>query len=149
MAISILDPLDASDVEASGEPGELICSKPFPTQPIFFWGKDQKALRAKYHDSYYARFDELGESNHNGKGLWSQGDFIRRDSKNGGALEILGRSDGILNRSGIRFGSAEIYQVVDRFDWVLDSICVGQKREGLDDDVSLPFDGQSLRDLLV
>jgi len=133
MKISILDPLDGEDIEKTGEPGELICSTSFPTQPLFFWGKDKKAMQAKYKESYYTRFDE--NENGNGKGLWAQGDFIRRDFKNGGALEIMGRSDGVLNRSGIRFGSSEIYQVVERFNWISDSICVGQKRKQ-DDDVS-------------
>ena len=44
---------------------------------------------------------------------------------------MLGRSDGVLNPSGVRFGSSDIYAVVER--WfaaeVAESICVGQKRE--------------------
>lgn len=64
MKISILDPLDGEDIEKTGEPGELICSTSFPTQPLFFWGKDKKAMQAKYKESYYTRFDE----NENGNG---------------------------------------------------------------------------------
>ncbi|CAF4456276.1 unnamed protein product, partial [Rotaria magnacalcarata] len=38
---------------------------------------------------------------------------------------MLGRSDGTLNPNGIRFGSAEIYSIVDQFKGeVLDSLCV-------------------------
>lgn len=36
-------------------------------------------------------------------------------------------SDGVLNPSGVRFGSSEIYAVVSKFDDVIaDSLCVGQ-----------------------
>lgn len=42
---------------------------------------------------------------------------------------ILGRSDGVLNPSGVRFGSGEIYTVLEQFSSVLDdSLCVGQRR---------------------
>ena len=40
---------------------------------------------------------------------------------------MLGRSDGTLNPNGVRFGSAEIYNIVEPFDEILDSLCVGQK----------------------
>jgi acyl-coenzyme A synthetase/AMP-(fatty) acid ligase len=37
-------------------------------------------------------------------------------------------SDGTLNPNGIRFGSAEIYSVVDQFKGeILDSLCVAQR----------------------
>lgn len=35
----------------------------------------------------------------------------------------------MLNPSGVRFGSAEIYAVTETFSEIEDSICVGQKRE--------------------
>ena len=46
-------------------------------------------------------------------------------------MTILGRSDGVLNPSGIRFGSGEIYAILEREadDQVADSICVAQQRE--------------------
>ena len=40
---------------------------------------------------------------------------------------MLGRSDGTLNPNGVRFGSAEIYNIVECFAEVADSVCVGQK----------------------
>lgn len=45
-------------------------------------------------------------------------------------LFFLGRSDGILNPSGVRFGSAEIYNIIEQEfgDEVEDSLCVGQRR---------------------
>lgn len=38
-------------------------------------------------------------------------------------------SDGVLNPSGVRFGSAEIYSVLEDFAKIIDdAICVGQRR---------------------
>jgi acetoacetyl-CoA synthetase len=43
---------------------------------------------------------------------------------------FLGRADGVLNPSGVRFGSAEIYSIIENeFNKeIADSICVGQRR---------------------
>jgi hypothetical protein len=45
-------------------------------------------------------------------------------------LMFMGRSDGVLNPSGVRFGSAEIYKVIENefAKEVTESICVGQRR---------------------
>ncbi|KAL9562799.1 hypothetical protein ACKAV7_012985 [Fusarium commune] len=86
-------------VEELGAPGELVCAKPFPSQPLAFIGKDGYK---QYKASYFERY---------GPSVWCQGDFVQRSPVTGGIV-MLGRSDGILNPSG-----------------VLDSICVGQKRE--------------------
>ena len=48
---------------------------------------------------------------------------------------MLGRSDGVLNPSGVRFGSAEIYAVLEAFSGpVDDALCVGQRRPQKDKD---------------
>lgn len=47
---------------------------------------------------YYRRYTEGF-----GKGCWAQADLIVRDM-NTGALNLLGRSDNVLNPSGVRFG---------------------------------------------
>ena len=54
-------------------------------------------------------------------------------------LVFLGRADGVLNPSGVRFGSAEIYGVIENaFPAIADSICVGQRRpEDSDESVML------------
>lgn len=45
------------------------------------------------------------------------------------ALPLHLRSDGVLNPSGVRFGSGEIYTVLEQFSTVVDdSLCVGQRR---------------------
>lgn len=44
---------------------------------------------------------------------------------------MLGRSDGVLKPAGVRFGSAEIYNILARFfaGEVEDAVCVGRRRE--------------------
>lgn len=93
------------------------CLKPFPCQPLTFWGPGGDA---KYRSSYFERFE----------GIWHHGDFVRIDERTGG-LTMLGRSDGVLKPSGVRFGSAEIYNVLTRFfgGEIEDAVCVGRRRE--------------------
>lgn len=97
-----------------GVPGELVATGPFPNMPRFFWG-DEEGKR--YRESYFAKFDDC----------WVHGDFVMIHPTTKQII-FLGRSDGVLNPSGVRFGSGEIYAVVDtRFgQMVADSICVGQ-----------------------
>lgn len=72
---------DGKDITASGEPGDLVCTKPFPSQPVAFWGADGDA---KYRKSYFERFE----------GVWHHGDFVVFNPKSGGMV-MLGRSDGV------------------------------------------------------
>ncbi|XP_014664881.1 PREDICTED: acetoacetyl-CoA synthetase-like [Priapulus caudatus] len=95
-----------------GKSGELVCTKPFPSMPTHFWND---ATGAKYKKAYFEKF----------KGVWSHGDFVLISARTGGLL-MLGRSDGTLNPGGVRFGSAEIYHVVEEFSQIDDSLCVGQ-----------------------
>lgn len=83
----------------------------------------------KYQAAYFTRFDNV----------WTHGDFIQIDPVTK-AVIFLGRADGVLNPSGVRFGSAEIYSVIDTLfgKFVEDSICVGQRRPG-DLDVGIMF----------
>ncbi|KAL6228797.1 hypothetical protein BDW75DRAFT_250600 [Aspergillus navahoensis] len=113
------------NIEDTGESGELVITKPFFSMPITFWGEDGNE---KYRKSYFDQF----------QGVWCHGDLIRKASRTGG-YEVLGRSDGILNPGGVRFGSAEIYTIVDRFHEVQDSIAVGQRLHGNSDEQVLLF----------
>ena len=98
-----------------GEPGELVATASFPNQPVFFWGDDSGE---KYQNAYYTRFPCV----------WTHGDFIQIHEVTGQVL-FLGRADGVLNPSGVRFGSSDIYSVIEtHFAEVADSICVGQRR---------------------
>ncbi|KAK5259310.1 hypothetical protein LTR40_006223 [Exophiala xenobiotica] len=105
----------AVEVE-DGVPGELVAYAAFPTMPLTFLGTDGPK---RYFDSYFARFDNV----------WTHGDFIMIHPVTKQVM-FLGRSDGVLNPSGVRFGSAEIYNILEsKFaDKISDSICVGQRR---------------------
>ena len=100
---------DAHGRELIGEVGELVCTEPLPSMPLFFWGD---ADGTRLHDSYFADYP----------GVWRHGDWISIDEK--GASVIYGRSDATINRKGLRLGSAEIYQAVEGLDEVLDSLVV-------------------------
>jgi acetoacetyl-CoA synthetase len=95
-----------------GEKGELVCTKPFPSMPVGFWGD---ADGEKYRKAYFERFDNV----------WCHGDYAVLTEHDG--MIIYGRSDAVLNPGGVRIGTAEIYRQVETFDAVLDSIVVGQR----------------------
>ncbi|KAL5336753.1 hypothetical protein BJX70DRAFT_268631 [Aspergillus crustosus] len=110
-----------------GVAGELVATAAFPTMPVKFLGDDGAQ---KYFDSYFARFDNV----------WTHGDFISIHPITK-QIFFLGRSDGVLNPSGIRFGSAEIYNVIEtQFSpEIVDSLCVGQRRPKDTDETVLLF----------
>ena len=56
-------------------------------------------------------------------------------------ITFLGRADGVLNPSGVRFGSAEIYAVLERrfADRVADAVVVGQRRPADPDESVMLF----------
>lgn len=99
-----------------GEAGELVAYQAFPTMPVTFLGDNGPQ---RYFDSYFARFDNV----------WTHGDFISVHPVTK-QIMFLGRADGVLNPSGVRFGSAEIYSIIEaKFaEKIADSICVGQRR---------------------
>ena len=47
---------------------------------------------------------------------------------------MLGRSDGTLNPNGVRFGSSDIYNIIENMEGVDDSLCVGQKNPDNEDE---------------
>lgn len=79
---------------------------------------------SRYKSSYFERFTD-GQ----GKVVWHHGDYVAFNPQTGG-LQMLGRSDGVLNPAGVRFGSAEIYNVLlKRFPAIIqDALCVGRRR---------------------
>ncbi|MEL1220739.1 acetoacetate--CoA ligase [Aeromonas hydrophila] len=95
-----------------GEKGELVCTKPFPAQPIGFWDDDSGD---KYHAAYFERFDNI----------WCHGDWIEL-TPTGGIL-FYGRSDATLNPGGVRIGTSEIYRYVEQLEEVEESIVIGQQ----------------------
>ena len=125
MAIEAWD-FQGKDITATGDPGDLVCVKPFPCQPVAFWGADGEE---KYKKSYFETFP----------GVWHHGDFIKINPKTGG-LVMLGRSDGVLKPSGVRFGSSEIYNVLlNHFPEIEDALCLGRRRENDTDETVVLF----------
>ena len=124
MAVSAFD-FAGNDISDSSEPGDLVCTKPFPAQPVMFWPPGPVGAE-KYRKSY---FDVFGPS------VWHHGDFVRFNPETGGVV-MLGRSDGVLKPAGVRFGSAEIYNVLLKHfaEEIEDSLCIGRRREGIDTD---------------
>ncbi|WP_425958345.1 acetoacetate--CoA ligase [Rhizobium sp. ST-5] len=100
-----------------GEKGELICAKAFPSMPVMFWNDPDGA---KYRAAYFERFENT----------WCHGDFAEWTEHDG--IVIHGRSDATLNPGGVRIGTAEIYNQVEKLDEVVEAICIGQD---WDDDV--------------
>jgi len=93
------------------EKGELVCTEPFPSAPIYFWND---AENEKYKKAYFDKFPKV----------WHHGDYIKITNK--GGVVVYGRSDATLNPGGVRIGTAEIYRIVESIDEVADSLVVGQ-----------------------
>jgi len=119
----------AMKVEAytdNGEPiedeqAELICEAPAPSMPVYFWGDDDNMT--KYKAAYFDHFKDTGIN------VWRHGDYIVVHSDTGG-ITFWGRSDAVLKPSGVRIGTAEIYNVVEQLPEIADSLVIGQKWEG-------------------
>ncbi|GAB6061277.1 acetoacetate--CoA ligase [Deferrisoma palaeochoriense] len=97
-----------------GQKGELVCTAPFPSMPIYFWNDPGNE---KYLDAYFRYFP----------GVWRHGDYIEITPR--GGVIVYGRSDATLNPGGVRIGTAEIYRQVEALDEVVDSLVIGQKWE--------------------
>lgn len=117
---------EGKDITNTGEPGELVCTKPFPCQPIMFFGQNGSDL---YKKSYFETFP----------GVWHHGDFVRLNPETGGLI-MLGRSDGVLKPAGVRFGSSEIYNILlKHFPEVEESLCIGRRRDTDSDEAVVLF----------
>jgi acetoacetyl-CoA synthetase len=98
-----------------GEMGELVCTRPFPSMPIGFYGDTDGS---RYRAAYFERFP----------GVWTHGDFVMETAS--GGYVITGRSDATLNPGGVRIGTAEIYRPVERMPEVLEALAIGQPFRG-------------------
>jgi len=96
--------------------GELVCEKPFPSVPLYFWNdRDGEKFREAYFNVY--------------PNVWRHGDYAMIHSDTGG-ITAFGRSDSVLKPSGVRIGALEVYNVIDKLDEVADSLVVGQNWQG-------------------
>ena len=92
--------------------GELVCEAATPSMPLYFWNDPDGS---KYRDAYFDYYP----------GVWRHGDFVIRYSETGG-FAFFGRSDSVLKPSGVRIGTAEIYNEVEKLDEVADCLAIGQ-----------------------
>jgi len=132
-----------------GDSGELVCLRPFPCQPVGFWplagfaNEDAvEAAKKRYYQAYFSEYPDI----------WYHGDHVIITASkfdNAGGLIMLGRSDGVLNPGGIRFGSAEIYDVIENCfvpsasvpaaHTIVDSLAIGQSIDGGSDERVILF----------
>jgi acetoacetyl-CoA synthetase len=95
--------------------GELVCTAPFPSVPIGFWGDTEGS---RFHATYFARYPNV----------WWHGDLATITAR--GGLVVHGRSDAVLNPGGVRIGTAEIYRQVEKIEEVAESIAIAQQWQG-------------------
>jgi acetoacetyl-CoA synthetase len=95
---------------------ELVCEAPSPSMPLYFWN-DPKG--EKYRSAYFEYFPNV----------WRHGDYIVIHKDTGG-ITFYGRSDAVLKPSGVRIGTAEIYNVVEKIEGIADSLAIGQNWQG-------------------
>lgn len=131
-----VDVFDEQGLSVKETRGELVCTRPFPSMPVGFWNDPNKVA---YTHAYFDRFP----------GVWAHGDFAEITVNNG--LIIYGRSDAVLNPGGVRIGTAEIYRQVEKVDFVIDSVVIGQDWQ---DDVRIVLfvklrEGTSLNEDLI
>ena len=106
-----VEAFDSDGKPVIGQQGELVCTAPFPSMPIYFWeDPDGK----KYHSAYFDVYPNV----------WRHGDFIEINER--GGVTIYGRSDTTLNPGGVRIGTAEIYRQVEQLEEIEDSLVIGQ-----------------------
>ncbi len=96
--------------------GELVCEAPAPSMPIYFWNDPDGS---KYRSAYFEYYPNV----------WRHGDYIVIHSDTGG-ITFYGRSDAVLKPSGVRIGTAEIYNIVEKIEGIADSLAIGQNWEG-------------------
>lgn len=113
MKINVYDETGSPIVDREGE---LVCEAPAPSMPLYFWNDPDNV---KYNDAYFNVYP----------GVWRHGDYVKLDSETGG-VTFYGRSDAILKPSGVRIGTAEIYNQVEQMEEIADSLAIGQNWQG-------------------
>lgn len=105
MAIDVYGP-DGKPVR--GEVGELVCTKPWPSQTRGFLNNTERYLA-----SYWSRWDDT----------WVHGDWASIDSD--GYWYLHGRSDDTLNIAGKRIGPAEFESAAVEHPAVVECAAIG------------------------
>jgi len=96
--------------------GELVCEAPSPSMPLYFWDDpDDK----RYKEAYFTVYPDV----------WRHGDYVVFHNDTRG-VTFFGRSDSVLKPSGVRIGTAEIYNQVEKLEEVADDLAIGQTWHG-------------------
>ncbi len=106
-----VEAFDTNSKSVENKKGELVCTKPFPSMPVYFWDDPDGE---KYRQAYFNVYP----------GIWRHGDFI--EITDTGGIIVYGRSDATLNPGGVRIGTAEIYNIVESIEEISDSLVIGQ-----------------------
>lgn len=117
-AVAVLDDRGAPVI---GRRGALVCTEPFPSMPLTFWGEDGDA---RYHATYFADRPQI----------WTHGDVAELTVTGGGIVH--GRADSTLKPGGVRIGTSEIYAVCETFAEIADCVVFGAVHDG-DEEVVL------------
>ncbi|RUP34753.1 MAG: acetoacetate--CoA ligase [Curvibacter sp.] len=131
---SAVEAWNEQGLPVQGEVGELICSQPIPSMPLFFWGDEGgRRYLSSYFDMYpagHGRRPGGGDAGPEAGGVWRHGDWLRIGAD--GGCVIYGRSDATINRHGLRMGTSELYSAVEALPEVLDSMVVDLEYLGRD-----------------
>ena len=132
-----LEAWNGSGKRVIGEVGEMVVTKPLPSMPLFFWNDPDGS---RYRDAYFDTYP----------GVWRHGDWITISERD--TVVVHGRSDSTLNRNGIRMGSSDIYQAVDKLPQIRESLVIGV--EYSDGEYWMPLfvhlaDGETLDETLI
>jgi acetoacetyl-CoA synthetase len=106
-----VEAFDDSGTPIANRQGELVCTAPFPSMPIYFWDDPDGQ---KYYHAYFDVYPNI----------WRHGDYIEVNDH--GGVTIFGRSDATLNPGGVRIGTADIYRQLEQLSEIEDSVVVGQ-----------------------
>lgn len=86
MDVDILDPESGESRTHTGEAGEMVIKKPFPSMPCFFWGDTDGKI---YRYTYFERFPHVD--------WWAVHGWLSLNPQTGGYV-MQGRSDGVLSK---------------------------------------------------
>jgi acetoacetyl-CoA synthetase len=104
-----------------GRAGELVCTRPFPSVPLGFWGDP---TRVRFMQSYFSHYH----------GVWRHGDWAKITPR--GGVVMLGRADATLNIKGVRIGTAEIYRGLEAIPEIKEAVAVAL-RQGSEEQIVL------------
>jgi len=112
-----VDIFDDKGQPVRGGPGELVCTRPFPSMAVGFWNDPDDQ---NFRQSFFSQFP----------GVWRHGDWAEITQR--GKVVLHGRSDATLKINGVRMGTAEIYRGLEKFPQIQEAIAIGHMTEAGD-----------------